>query len=188
MTVISRWVKILLVVVILISTSNCSFTKSQDRLELTKPSPTATPTASSEIPAIPITVPSTAPQDLALDTACRQTIEAFHTMPCDDWEAVRGLFIPSQQRTITPDSWACTVVSSRTLLTLIPASEWWSLHSDEPLPRAASPTAPNEYVYFVEFELHWAPGAISTGENPFSHLVWLVSDANGDCKIKEYGW
>lgn len=193
MSIVSPLARIFIFVAISVSMVSCdnvpqrkNLTGSTDQ----SPASTSAPTLSTlpEPLSTPVTIQSTVPQDPDLDAACRQTIEEYHTIPCEDWEVLRDLYTLSRQSGITPDTWSCSVVISRTLLSLMPASEWWQLHSDEPLPRSASPTAPNEYVYFVEFWLYWVSGAIPTGENPFSHLMWMVSDANEGCKIKEYGW
>jgi hypothetical protein len=70
----------------------------------------------------------------------------------------------------------------------MPASEWWQQHSDEPLPQAASPTASNEYVYFVEYTIHWNPDVVQASERPLTSLMWVVINENGACKIKAQGW
>jgi len=133
---------------------------------------------------------SIVPPDSAVDNACRQIIEEYFAIPCGDWEALRSLYIPASQARITSDSWTCrlTISNPMTLLSLMPVSEWWQQTSDRPLPQSASPTASNEYVYFVEYTLQWVPGTVPPCRNPTSFLMWMVVDENGACKIRTQGW
>lgn len=147
-------------------------------------SPDPTPTST------PITL-STVPQNPALDNACRQTIIDYFAVPCGDWQALRALFTPSSQKHITLDSLSCDIARSRTLLQLISASEWWQqLHPDQPLPKSAEPTAPNEYVYYVEYTIEWPPDETPHPHRPdfFGMLMWMVVDENNTCKARDYGW
>lgn len=193
MSIVTRLVKILIFAAIFTSTVGCGHipkredaTSSTDQAFASTSAPTLS-TLSEPVPT-PTAIRSNAPQGSDLDNACRQTIEKYFAIPCGDWEALRALYIPSSQDEITPDSWTCDVAISKTLLSLMPVSEWWQQRSDQPLPQAAYPTASNEYVYFVEYTVQWAPGVVPAGENPFTSLMWMVIDENGACKIKDQGW
>lgn len=145
----------------------------------------------SEPMSTPTAIRSIVSQGSDVDNACRQTIEEYFAIPCGDWETLRALYIPASQDRITSDSWTCDVAISKTLLSLLPVSEWWQQqYSDRPrpLPQSACPTASNEYVYFVEYTLHWAPGMVPACRNPASFLMWMVVDENGACKIRTQGW
>jgi hypothetical protein len=193
MSIVTRLVKIICFVAISTSMVGCGHVpKREDATSSTDQASASTsvPTLStlSEPVSTPTAFRSTAPQSPDLDNACRQTIEKYFDIPCGDWEAARALYIPSSQDKITPDSWTCDVGISKTLLSLMPASEWWRQHSDEPLPQAASPTASHEYVYFVEYTIQWNPDDVQASESPLTSLMWVVIDENGVCKIKAQGW
>lgn len=132
---------------------------------------------------------STSPQDPALDIACRQTISDFFSLPCDDWQALRELYIPSHQIDTMPAELSCNYVISRTLLQVVPVSEWWQQqHPDQRLPVSMWPTTPNEYVYYVVGSTRWKPNVSVPVDNPYSLLMFMVVDENNTCKIRDHGW
>ena len=193
MSIVTRLAKILIFAAISTSMVGCRhIPKSADATSqpASESASTSAPTLStlSEPMSTSTAIRSIVPPDSAVDNACRQTIEEYFAIPCGDWEALRSLYIPASQARITSDSWTCHLTISRTLLSLMPVSEWWQQTSDRPLPQAAISTAPNEYVYFVEYTLHWAPGIVPPCRNPTSFLMWLVVDENDACKIRTQGW
>lgn|GEM_PF-4821488 len=193
MSMVTRLIKIIFFVTISMSMVGCDhIPKREDTTSSTERVSASTSVPTLFMPSDPTATPtgirSTAPQSSDLDNVCRQTIKSFFAIPCEDWEAVRALYVPSSQNKITPDFWTCDVAISKTLLSLMPASEWWRQHSDEPLPQAASPTTSNEYVYFVEYTIQWNPDVVQASERPLTSLMWMVVDENGACKIKAQGW
>jgi len=193
MPIVTRLIRILIFAAVSVSMVSCGpIPRREDASSSTDRTPTSTSapilsTLSESMPTL-TAVQSTVPQDPDLDNVCRQTIREYFAVPCGDWEALRALHIPSSQDEITPDSWTCNVAISKTLLSLMSASEWWQKHSEQPLPRSAYPTQPNEYVYYVEYEIKWAPGVVPARENPLASLIWMVADENGVCKIRAQGW
>jgi hypothetical protein len=131
----------------------------------------------------------------AINDACEQVIVKFlQANPCKHWDEFHSLFTPdSRHFQVTPmasNDPACDLKASRTILRIMPADEWWQLDNpNQPIPDAAKPESPNEYVFFVESETQWQPGVVPPGANPAGMLIWMVFDNdNGTCLIREFGW
>jgi hypothetical protein len=141
----------------------------------------------------PQTVPTTSIQKI--DSACTQVIVKFlQTDPCKNWDEFHHLFTPAsrhfQSTPIPSNDPSCDLKTSNTILRIMPADEWWPLENpNQHLPESAKPTLPNEYVFFVEYEIQWRPGVVPASENPARMLMWMVFDNdNSTCLIREFGW
>jgi hypothetical protein len=134
------------------------------------------------------TLYSSAIQDETLDINCRITINFFFDFRKGfDIQAFRDLFLPSSQGladayTVHPP------LEPRTILVLMPASEWWQKKFPAtPIPGALMPESPNEHIYSVEFTGYYDPDTTPFYAYPDYMTLVMVSDGPYSCKIKNYG-
>ena len=132
---------------------------------------------------------------LTVTDACEQTIVKFlNSDTCKRWDEYHRLFAPDsrhfQSTPMASNDPACDLITANTVLRIMSADEWWqSDNPNQPLSEAAKPTATDEFVFFVEYEIQWAPGVIPAGENPATMLMWMVFDTdNRTCLIRTFGW
>ena len=157
----------------------------------TPPAESATPVLDAAI--FPTTTPtaglySSAPQDGTLDMTCRITINFFFDFKKgSDVEAYRKLFSPGAG-SLADAYIAHPPAQARTILVLMPASQWWRERNPAtPIPGALLPEGPNEYTYIVEYT-----GYYDSDETPFyaypdTITMIMVSDGPYSCTIINYG-
>jgi hypothetical protein len=131
---------------------------------------------------------SSAPKDETVDQLCRLTINHFFNFRKGfDVDQYRKLFFP--YRADFEDAYTANPPTQpRTILVLIPASEWWQKRFPAtPIPGALLPEGPDEYTYYVEFTGYYESDETPVYTYPNSMTMIMISSGPDSCKIKNYG-
>lgn len=171
--------KILSFSIMIFMISSASACSADIHPETTPALPQATPTGTilssrQTTPTSTLLLPPEATLSSEIENACVQTIEKFlEADPCKNWDEYHNLIYPEGWLfRVTPmanNDPACNLVASKTILKIMTAAE----HYQGYVPGAISPRLPNEYVFYVEYNIEWQPGVVPVSENPFRIFMWM---------------
>lgn len=131
---------------------------------------------------------NSAPEDPELDRNCRETINSFFSFRKGfGVQAYRNLFAQSAQH--FADAALNPPLESRTILVLMPVSQWWQKnYPATPIPGAYLPEEPGEYIYYVKYTGHYELNETPAVIFPDSMTMTMVQEGSSKtCKIKNYG-